>query len=343
LLALIATAPIGSAQPAGPKDAPFVMADPSTFDMREYQLPESETNPQPAGRAHSTTVGPDGRVWYSGLQQNNIGVFDPSTETFQTWDTPTQRSRPHGIKAGPDGIIWFTETGIPQNKIGRLDPVTEEITEYPVPRAAPYPHTVWVAHDGGVYFTYEYGDGVGRLDPDTGAVTDWAIPAKRVRPYGIAEGPDQKIWAVEFLGNAVVRLDPTTEEIRQWKHPRAAEDPGTRRMAIDSQGRIGFTEHEIGAIGRFDPRDESWHSWWMPRQNGRRDQAYSLSFDSRDRLFVSNFGGNYLAQFDLRSESWTVYPHMSPSVNCRLTAIDANDVFWCAGSGTPVLVRLEVP
>jgi virginiamycin B lyase len=342
LLAGLARPAASQAQASAPQDAPFVVADPATYDMREYPLPESPTNPSPQSRAHSITVAPDGRIWYSGLVQHNLGMFDPATETFKLWDTPTRLSRPHGIQAARDGMIWVTLTGIPQNKMARFDPVTELWTEYLLPRPAPYPHTVWIARNGDVYFTYEYGDGVGRIDRENHRVTDFSIPTHRSRPYGIQEGPDGNIWVVEFLANKIARLDPRTGEVREWTHPRAAEDPGLRRLAIDGEGRIWFVEHEIGAIGYFDPRTETWASWWMPRQNGRRDQAYALNFDSRGRLFVSNFGGNYIGRFDPRTTSWTVYPHISRPVNCRLMAIDANDVLWCAGSAQPVLVRLQV-
>jgi virginiamycin B lyase len=337
-----ASIPGGYAQGNEPIDAPFVVAEPASYDMREYPLPQSPTNPQPTGRAHSITVAPDGRIWYSGLNQNNLGMFDPTTETFRMWDTPTPKSRPHGIQAAADGMIWFTITGQPFNKMARFDPTTEQMTEYLLPRPAPYPHTAWVARDGGVYFTYEYGDGVGRIDPKTGEVTDWAIPTKRSRPYGVQEGPDGNVWVVEFLANKVARLDPRTGQVTEWTHPRAAEDPGLRRLAIDSQGRVWFVEHEIGAVGYFDPRNESWKSWWMPRQNGRRDQAYALNFDSKGRLWANNFGGNYIARFDEAGPSWTVYPHISRPANCRLMAFDRNDVLWCGASGVPVLVRLAL-
>jgi len=146
---------------------------------------------------------------------------------------------------------------------------------------------------------------------------------------------------VEFLGNKIARLDPRTGEVREWTHPRAGDDPGTRRMAVDADGNIWFVEHEIGAIGRFNPKTETWQSWWMPRMGGRRDQSYALNFDSKGQLWADNFGGNYIARFDIQNESWIVYPHVSRPVNCRLMAIDANDVLWCAGSATPVLVRLQ--
>jgi len=74
---------------------------------------------------------------------------------------------------------------------------------------------------------------------------------------------------------------------------------------------------------------------------GRREQSYALNFDSKGQLWADNFGGNYIARFDIQNESWIVYPHVSRPVNCRLMAIDANDVLWCAGSATPVLVRLQ--
>ena len=79
----------------------------------------------------------------------------------------------------------------------------------------------------------------------------------------------------------------------------------------------------------------------MGRQNGRRDNAYALNFDSKGRLFVNNFGGNYVSRFDPQTETFTVYPYPSPNTTCRLMAFDANDVLWCASSATPVLVRLQ--
>ena len=139
----------------------------------------------------------------------------------------------------------------------------------------------------------------------------------------------------------MVRVDPQTGNVREWTHPRAADDPGTRRLAVDDRGRVWFVEHEIGAIGRFDPASETWRSWWMPRQNARRDQAYAINVDSKGYVWANNFGGNYIGRFDPQTESWTVYPHVSRPVNCRLMAIDASDVLWCAGSAAPVLVRLE--
>jgi len=127
----------GYAQAAQPKDVPFVVADPGSYEMREYPLPESPTSRQAQGRAHSITVAPDGRIWYSGLTQNNLGMFDPLSETFRMWDTPTPRSRPHGIQAAADGMIWVTITGLPQNKMARFDPAIEQWTEYVLPRPTP--------------------------------------------------------------------------------------------------------------------------------------------------------------------------------------------------------------
>jgi virginiamycin B lyase len=337
----LALPPVSGAQAYTPRATTFAIADPSTYSMREFPLPQSNTNPTPEGRAHSVTVAPDGRVWYSGLLQNNLGMFDPATETFRMWDTPTPRSRPHGIQAAQDGMIWATLTAIPQNKMVRFDPATELYTEYILPRPNAYPHTVWVARNGDVFFSYEYGDGAGRIDRELGRVTEWSVPTYRSRTYGIQEGPDGNIWMVEFLGNKVVRLNPRTGEVREWAHPRAADDPGTRRLAIDGQGKIWFNEHEWGSIGRFDPQTETWQSWWMPEINGSRANPYALNFDSKGQLWVNNFGGNYVARFDPQSESWVVYPYLSRATTCRLMAFDANDVLWCASSATPVLVRFQ--
>ena len=349
-----AVKPAGSAaakpapsQPAivGAKEVPGAVADASTYTMREIPIPESKTHPSPDSRAHSIWVAPDGKVWFSGLVQSNIVMYDPATDQFKSWDTPTQPSRPHGIKVDADGIVWTGYTVPGSNKLVSFDPKTEKFTEIPTNfgRGFAYPNTLWVAKDGNIFFSYEWGDGVARVEPKNGnKLTEWPVATKVARPYGIQEAQDGMVWVSEFLGNKLLRLNPQTGEIKEFVHPAAANDPGLRRLGIDSKGMIWFAEHEWGGLGRFDPKTEQWTSWLAPRQDGRRDQVYAINIDAKDNVWVSDFGGNYVGRFDPQAEKWTVYPHISKPVNCRYMALDQKGVLWCGGSARPVLVRLEV-
>lgn len=88
-----------------------------------YQIPSySGTN--------SLASGPDGAIWFTEGQQNNIGRIT-TAGVFTEYPVPTPLSNPYGITAGPDGNVWFTEqaSGPCQfgfcshpNKIGRIVP-----------------------------------------------------------------------------------------------------------------------------------------------------------------------------------------------------------------------------
>lgn len=320
--------------PPVPQVAP---ADPATYEMREY--------PNPCGNGHSISVAPDGRVWFAGIAQHKLGMFDPSTERFRCWDIPTPRGRPHGIKVDPDGFVWLTVTGIPNNKVTTFDPKTELFVDYFMPKTPQkfmYPHTLVFDRQKNPVFSFEYGDAIGRIQRATGRLEVWPVPTARSRPYGIEVDRNGIIWALEFLGNKIIRLDPTTGNVREYPHPRLADDPGLRRMALDSQGRIWFGEHEFGSIGLFDPRTETWRSWRAPAPGGRPIEIYSFNVDQNDVVWLSHFGANYIGRFDPRTEKFSVYPHKSPQANCRLMDIDQNGEIWCAASGVPQLVRFKV-
>jgi len=320
--------------PPAPQVAP---ADPKTYEMKEY--------PSSCGAGHSISVAPDGRVWYSGIQKHNLVVFDPKTEKFQCWDVPTEKGRPHGIKVDPDGFVWVTITGLPQNKVTMFDPKTELFVDYLMPfmpQKFMYPHTVVFDKAKNPVFSFEYGDAIGRIVRATGRLQVWEVPTPRARPYGIQVDRNGTIWAVEFLGNKIVQVNPRKGTLKEYSHPRIADDPGLRRMAIDSRGRIWFGEHEFGSVGMFDPRTRRWKSWRAPANGGSPINIYSFNVDKNDVVWFSHFGGNYIGRFNPRTQKFSVYPHLSKSINCRLMDFAKDGTLWCMGSGTPNLVHLKV-
>lgn len=64
-------------------------------------------------------AGPDGNLWFTEFEANQIGRIRPSG-TITEFPVPTPRSGPTAITRGPDGNLWFTEAG--RNQIGRIAP-----------------------------------------------------------------------------------------------------------------------------------------------------------------------------------------------------------------------------
>jgi len=65
-------------------------------------------------------TGPDGYLWLTEQDANNIARLSPSTGVVTEYPVPTPDSQPSGITVGPDGNIWFTEARA--SKIGRFIP-----------------------------------------------------------------------------------------------------------------------------------------------------------------------------------------------------------------------------
>jgi streptogramin lyase len=58
--------------------------------------------------AGSIAAGPDGNVWFTEPDANQIGRITP-TGQITLFNVPTAGTEPTGIAAGPNGNIWFTE------------------------------------------------------------------------------------------------------------------------------------------------------------------------------------------------------------------------------------------
>src|SRR5262249_34981795 len=64
--------------------------------------------PTPNSQPHDIISDDQGIIWFTEIAANQIGRFDPATETFMEFALPTPGGNPHGICVAPDNGIWFT-------------------------------------------------------------------------------------------------------------------------------------------------------------------------------------------------------------------------------------------
>jgi len=283
----------------------------------EWTIPTSNSQP------HCVVSDSKGRIWFASIGADNIGMFDPATETFRELKTPTPDSHPHGIALGPDDSIFFTE--IDGNKIGRVDPVTFQITEYPLPSGGAGPHTpIW---DGGryIWFTEQRGNRIGRLEIASGRIEEFNIPTPNSGPYGIITDAQGNAWFCSFGAgsNRIGRVDARTGEVREFATPTA--NSGPRRPWIDSRGRIWFTENRSSKLGLFDPATGQFREWNTPNRDG---QPYGIVVDRQDQVWYNEFNANYMVRFDPATEQFTTFPFPSPRANVRIVAVDPQGRVW---------------
>jgi streptogramin lyase len=77
-------------------------------------------------------AGPDGNLWFTEYQGNNIGKITPATGVITEYAIPGSNygNITNGITAGSDGNMWFA-LGL-EYKIGKISPETGTITKYPI-------------------------------------------------------------------------------------------------------------------------------------------------------------------------------------------------------------------
>ena len=119
--------------------------------ITEYPVPTAFGDPL------AITAGPDGALWFTEVDRNQIGRIT-TAGAITEYPVPTANSAPEGITAGPDGALWFIEfTG----KIGRIT-TAGVIVEYPAPTTFSFPQWITAGPDGALWFTESDGNKIAR-------------------------------------------------------------------------------------------------------------------------------------------------------------------------------------
>jgi len=101
--------------------------DAVTKKITEWDPSPTDTN----AHYYGMTVDQKDRVWAVGMTSHKIVGYDPKTDKWSVYATPTQPSGPRRPTVDSKGKVWFSEH-IGQ-ALGVLDPETGKITEYKDP------------------------------------------------------------------------------------------------------------------------------------------------------------------------------------------------------------------
>jgi virginiamycin B lyase len=263
-------------------------------NIREWAVPTKGAHP------HDPAVGAGDALWFTEQMQNKIGRLDPNTGEFKEYPLKVENSGPHGLVSDHDGNIWFT--GNFAGYIGKLDARTGAVTEYKMPDTrAEDPHTAVFDDKGILWFTVQRGNMVGRLDPASGNIQLKSVPTQNALPYGIRMTGKGVPFFCEFGTNKIASIDPRTMEIHEFALPQNARP---RRIAIDSQDRVYFTDYEGGHLGRIDPASGEVKLWDSPGGPGSNPYGITVTPDGRVWYSESGVKPNTIIRFDPKAETF---------------------------------------
>jgi virginiamycin B lyase len=262
--------------------------------IREWAVPTKGAHP------HDPAVGADGALWFTEQMQNKIGRLDPQSGAFKEFPLKLADSGPHGLVADRDGNIWFT--GNFKGYIGKLDPRTGAVTEFKIPDPkGEDPHTAVFDSQGMLWFTLQVANMVGRLDPRSGKIDLKNVPTTNSHPYGIAINSKGIPIFCEFETNKMAKIDPQTMEITEYALPEGVRP---RRMAIDANDRVYFTDYSEGHLGRLDLTSGAVKMWASP--GGAKSAPYGIAITPDGMVWYSESGvkPNTIIQFDPRTQNF---------------------------------------
>ena len=237
-----------------------------------------------------------GRIWFAQTGANQIGRFDPSTETFVEYPLPTPGGRPTRLVVDGRGIVWFTD--VVANAIGRLDPISQEIRMYSVPTPGSRPSGLVFDRKGYLWFTQESGNQIGRFDPNRSTFDEYPVFTPSAGLDEILTDSDGVLVFVERAAGKFGRMNPETKEIVEIAVP--AKDLTVRQFVLHAGGQIWFSTEsfqlhmwDLLATGDFV-------SYLLPEDG---PDPTSLAADTNGRIWYAGDQSGYIARFDPEASS----------------------------------------
>jgi streptogramin lyase len=122
----------------------------------------SSTHPKTAG-PRRITVDSQGVVWFGEWWGNQIGRFDPKTETFKEFALPDPDPTPYAIGVDRNDDVWYSSYN--DDVLGRLDPKTGSVVEFPLPFSGNGIRELIPDSQGRIWFGTPFNNKVGYFVP----------------------------------------------------------------------------------------------------------------------------------------------------------------------------------
>lgn len=289
--------------------------EPDSVVINEWDIPTLDSAP------HDIVVGTNGMIWFTEINVNKIGMFDPNTHEFKEYDIPTPSSRPHGLVTDDMGNVWFTEVSAGQ--IGKLDIQTQTIIEYPTPTPNSGPHTPIFADQNTLWFTEQRASQIGKITIDSGNIEEFPTITPSANPYGIITDDSGNAWFAELLGHHIGKVDAVTGEVTEFSLP--TENSGPRRIAIDSNGILWITQYNAGKIASLNPETDEIKEYDTSSESSG---PYAIWVDPQDNVWFSMTGIYKMGKLDQTTQEIYEYDMPSPETHIKFIHSDDDGNIW---------------
>lgn len=283
-------------------------------------------------------VDAQGQVWVGEMHVNRLGFLNSRTGAVTSWQPPEGQYGIMTTTVDAQGNAWFAEQNA--NYIGRFDPRRQTFRLFPLGTwqgSALGPQDLHFDGSGLLWFTAAEAGGLGRLDPRTGVIRLWPVPSS---PSTLTVTPTGQVWF--GAGGAIGILDPLTDQTTIYDLPNSQTQVFS--MAIDTRGRLWFTEVLPGKLGMLDPTTDTLTELPVPALSGVPPALYALVIDHGSNIWFVDVGANMLVRYSSGKQTLTFF-HLSlpTSAPFGLTLDSAGKLWFTAGGSSANYVGEMVP
>lgn len=218
-----------------------------------------------------------GNVWFP--LNDTLVNFDPRVDpvTLQTAATYTGGS-PTYLAVDAQNRMWLTLTN--SNKIAMYDPSNPQNGRFfDVPTPTSLVQGIAVAPDGTIWFVETGAKKLARLDPGAANITEFSFPFDFLSPVQVAIDRNGMVWSTSHGTNQFGSFNPQTGEWRTYPVgycPESCSIGLPNAIAVDSQGKIWFSEHIGGRIARLDPESLLLTEYIIPIPPGSPGSSFAF-------------------------------------------------------------------
>jgi len=166
------------------------------------------------------------------------------------------------------------------------------------------------------------------------------VPTPHDVPYGIAVSHSGIPFFCEFGSNKLASIDPKTLTITEYLVPNSGARP--RRIAIETDDTIYYTDYERGYLGHFDPATRKFEEWASPGGSGSNPYGIAITPDGTVWYSESGVEPNTLVSFDPKTNKFSSTPIPSAGGVVRNIAAIKDGRLYLACSGVNKVAIVDV-
>lgn len=230
--------------------------------------------------------------------------------------------------------------------------VDTSIREYEVPGPNAIREAISLGTPAQLYVADFLGDRLVRIDVASGAQETIPVPFDRASgPHTLVRGADDSLWLSGVFNGFVGHLDPQTEQWQVWHlqaQPTVSAHDLTydyrNDLAVDTRGRIWYSDIGNNALGSFDPAtgtESSVPAAVTPGRGPGDMSMYGIVMASdRQHVCYAQLGGDF-GCFNTETQQFESHEKFPVGAGPRRMAITEDDVIYIPLFGAGQLVEYD--